>query len=109
MELPPIITPPPVPIPNRAISKEFHKSQAIVALAYIQVGLFLLSILSSVLVFFDDYYISRPSLIFIVPALIILFSKNDSTYKIARILLIIACFAFIGPLGRTLLFLFGNF
>ncbi len=110
MDLP--IIPPPVPVPTRALVKEFYKSKVILVIAYIQIAGYFFFALREL---FDDGffdggifdvmgYFFGLKILFLVPALVIIFAKNQSAYKIARIFLIVECVLFAVPL--LLLFIF---
>lgn len=103
MELPPIITPPPVPIPERVAIKAFHKSAIILIIAYIQMVVYAFSFLMPLI--FRGGLGGFTSIIFIIPALIVVFTKSESSYKIARIFLIIECVLLIFPIILFLIFI----
>lgn len=103
MELP-TITPPPVPIPQRATVRAFQKSLLILIMAYIQIGFYVLFIFRGVFerVFFDGgtfgfmgSFLSS-NILFLIPALVVVFSKNQLAYRIARIFLIVEYVVIIG-------------
>lgn len=85
---PQILIPPPVPIPPSVdlISQEFHKSIVILVLAYIQIGLYVFYLISEMA---NTYMLSFTPIIFLVPAILIVFTKNEAVYKVSRVLLII--------------------
>lgn len=88
-----LVTPPPVPTPPSGYNKppEFHKSNTILVIAYIILGLAGLSILMN----FARYAYApmsslySPSLPGILPALFVIFTKNKTTYKIAKAIMIL--------------------
>ncbi|MDQ5971316.1 MAG: hypothetical protein QG566_262 [Patescibacteria group bacterium] len=105
MEIPPIITPPPVPIPVSAVVKEFHKSKVILVIAYIQLVIYAFLFLLPII--FNRSSGSFAILLFIVPALVIIFTKSPSAYRIARIFFIVELVLTIVPM-IILLFVFSN-
>jgi len=103
----PLTIPPPVPLPpNVSPIIGFHKSKVILVLAYIQLGFyvvrfFLMGLVASFSMF------SLTSIIFLLPAILILFTKNKSVYKVARIFLILE-YIFIPIALMALLLAFGS-
>ncbi|MEK7585938.1 MAG: hypothetical protein AAB477_01745 [Patescibacteria group bacterium] len=88
---PTLTTPPPVPLPPIGAStvKDFRKSKFILVLAYIQLGLFVFSLISNMARVHLPFLSISPSIIFLIPSLLVVFTKSKGVYKVARILLII--------------------
>ena len=85
----PLITPPPVPLPpNNSSITGFHKSKVILVLAYIQLGFYVVRFfLVGLMASFSMRSFSP--IVFLIPAILIIFTKNKSTYRVARIFLIL--------------------
>lgn len=85
----PLTTPPPVPLPpNTPSMAGFHKSKVILVLAYIQLGFYVIRFfLTGLMASFSVF--SLTSIIFLLPAILIIFTKNKSVYKVARVFLIL--------------------
>ncbi len=76
----------PLPPDKTIEQKEFKKSKIILVLAYLQVTFYIVRFLLGSL---NINLFSLTSAFFLIPAIIIIFTKNESLYKIAKILLII--------------------
>jgi hypothetical protein len=101
MEL--LLTPPPVPVPQRSTVKAFHKSQLIIVIAYIQMVIYAISFLIPLI--FKGGFGGSMSIVFIIPALVVVFTKSESAYRIARIFLIFEYIFIIGVIIIILAFL----
>lgn len=82
-----VLTP---PSPGTAVpviaSNQFEKSRLIVFLAYLQLALYVITLLR------NSFDISMSFLVLtisLIPALLVIFTKNKTTYKVARIVLIL--------------------
>lgn len=99
---PQIPTPTPVPLPTNPTSglKDFKKSKIILILAYIQLGVYVLSLLGRIV---NIGSLLSTSFIYLIPAVLVVLTKNQKVYKIARVFLIIE-WLFV-PIGLLILFL----
>jgi hypothetical protein len=99
---PNLTTPPPVPLPPSAPlpPQKFHKSRITLFFAYLPLALYLLSLIN---IYGSPFAFIRPGqILWLIPSLVVIFSKNKSAYTAAKIFLIIEYFFIVG--GILLLF-----
>lgn len=82
----PKIVVPPVPVPPS--KNDFKKSKVILVLAYIQL-IFIIVIFISMLIKERFYFFSVSNLISVIPSILVITTKNKTTYTIVKILLIL--------------------
>ena len=91
MELPeapkPLPQPPKPLLPPAPRPVVFKKSRIILFLAYLQIVFFLLSFFSNNLISYGGY-VSPLGFIGLIPSVLIILAKNESTYKIWKFILI---------------------
>ncbi|MDE2031260.1 MAG: hypothetical protein KGI58_03335 [Patescibacteria group bacterium] len=103
---PQLVNLPPVPLPQNSSSqlKEFHKSTIVFILACVQLGFYVYTLITLRVNEYFPPVLLLPSFLFLIPSLLIVFTKNKSVYKFAKVIIIME---YIASLPLIISFIFG--